>query len=159
MSGVKRYELFGHYMMLQFLNVQNGVEPEVVSPELSNACRAIKVMVTDEIPANPTEGLFVRGYSFMSLDGNKINFENTPMHVMGVKPEPSEYYTLSNDDVTVIDARYISCAYKDNPKIMGMIKQVEERYNVSISNETHLNGEKILDRPQRASPYSFALEM
>jgi hypothetical protein len=160
MSGVKRYEECEHYMMLQFLNVQqDGSEPEVVEPECSNACRAIKVMAVQENQADPSKGMFVRGYEFISLDGSRTKFVNEPTSLMGEKPKPEEYYTLTNGDVSVVDARYIKAAFKDNETIMSMLEQIEERHQVKIGNDIRLNGDKLPDRPARASHYSFALEM
>ncbi|EKP0310183.1 hypothetical protein ACTG16_21945 [Aeromonas sp. 23P] len=160
MSGVKRYEEMGHYMMLQFLNVrQDGSEPQVVDPEDSNACRAIKVMALKEYPAEPSLGMPVRRYMFRTLDQSGAVFVNEPISVLGVKPKPVELYTLTCDDVSVVDARYIKAAFKDNEKIMGMIAQVEEHQKVKIGNDIMLNGEKILNRPARANRYSFSLDM
>jgi len=163
MNALKKYEINSKYALFQFLHAEAGAKAKVVEPtnEACNAIRVIFVTAKEAFKVYPNEMGGIRCFKFESDDGTK--FENRPVPLFGEKLDSLSRYTIthesSDETISLLDARYAKEAFKDNPKIMGMIKQVEDRYGVTIGFNVRLDGSELEGKPARAARYSFELEM
>lgn len=164
--SLSRYEIGKEYLFLRFVHgEQNAAESYSTDPS-GDSCKSIqtkRLRAVSSYYLEDEDAQKVKCYSFESVsDGAK--YLNEPVPVSGEKISIEQKNTVLKDgqdidsaevDVAFVDARFVMAAYKDNQKIVGKIKEIEEKRGLKIGFDVDLDGKKIEGRPSKAEEYNI----
>ena len=164
--SMSRYEVGKEYLFVRFVHGEAGGADSYSTNPDGDSCKSVqtkRLRAVSSYHLKDDDEKNIKCYSFQSVNDG-ANYVNEPVPLSGEKITIEQKNTVVKEeldvnniemDVAFVDARFVVEAYKDNAKVMGILKEIENRNGVKIGYDVDLDGKKIEGRPSKASEYSL----